>query len=79
MKKLIYFIIFYKNIDKLKANLLFEKMSHKTYEEKMSEYLERLLPTIYEVIDENDELMYDSDDSDSCSTDSFISCDSLYD
>ena len=47
-------------------------MSLKTYEEKMKEYLDRLLPTIYEVIDENDELIYDSDES-------FISCDSLYD
>ena len=37
-------------------------MSRKTYEEKMDEYLDRIMPTIYEVIDENDELMYDSDD-----------------
>ena len=40
-------------------------MSRKTYEEKMNEYLDRLLPTIYEVIDEtDDESMYDSDGSD---------------
>ena len=78
MKKLIYFIKFYKNIDNLKANLLFEKMSHKTYKEKKQEYLDRLLPTIYEVIDENDESMYDLDrlyDSD----DSDCSYNSLYD
>ena len=72
---MIYFIVFYKNIDNLKANLLFDKMSRKTYEEKMDEYLDRVMPTIYEVIDENDELIYNSDDSDSCSDDS---CDSLY-
>ena len=47
---------------------LFWKMSRKTYEEKMNEYLDRLLPTIYEVIDEtDDESMYDSDGSDDSS------------
>ena len=47
---------------------LFWKMSRKTYEEKMNEYLDRLLPTIYEVIDEtDDESMYDSDGSDGSS------------
>ena len=50
-------------------------MSRKTYEEKMDEYLDRILPTIYEVIDENDEVMYDSDGSE----DSDSSYDSLYD
>ena len=65
---MIYFIVFYKNIDNLKANLLFDKMSRKTYEQKMDEYLDRVMPTIYEVIDENDEeLMYESDDSDDSS------------
>ena len=43
-------------------------MSRKTYEQKMDEYLDRVMPTIYEVIDENDEeLMYESDDSDDSS------------
>ena len=68
LKKLINFIIFYKNINNLKVNQLFDKMSRKTYEQKMDEYLDRVMPTIYEVIDENDEeLMYESDDSDDSS------------
>jgi hypothetical protein len=50
-------------------------MSRKTYEEKMDEYLDRIMPTIYEVIDENDELVYDSDSSDNSNE----SYDSLYD
>ena len=52
-------------------------MSRKTYEEKMDEYLDRVMPTIYEVIDENDEdLIYDSDN---LLYESDNSDDSLYD
>ena len=51
-------------------------MPRKTYEEKMNEYLDRIMPTIYEVIDETDELMYESDD---LLYESDNSNDSLYD